>query len=84
LTANQAHLGRTRGGRSPLISHQTVAKLLKHHGLAPAPERGKKTTWKDFIRSYMEVLASVEFFTVEVWAAGGLMTLRLAREKSSG
>src|ERR1035441_7289366 len=33
------------------ISHQTVANMLQRHGLAPAPERGKKTPWIDFIRS---------------------------------
>src|SRR5437899_2515231 len=49
------------------ISHQTVANVLKRHGLAPAPERGKKILWKDFIRSHLETLAAVDFFTVEVW-----------------
>jgi putative transposase len=42
--------------------------------LAPAPERGKKLPWKDFIRSHTEVLAAVDFFTAEVCVAGGLMT----------
>ena len=56
------------------ISHQTVANVLKRHGLAPAPERGKKILWKDFIRSHLETLAAVDFFTVEVWTASGLMT----------
>jgi putative transposase len=55
-------------------SHQTVANLLRQHGLVPAPERGKKMPWKDFIRSHTEVLAAVDFFTAEVWTAGGLMT----------
>src|SRR5882762_9826503 len=52
----------------------TVANVLKRHGLAPAPERGKKMLWKDFIRSHLETLAAVDFFTVEVWTASGLMT----------
>jgi putative transposase len=56
------------------VSHQTVANVLKRHGLAPAPERGKRITWRDFIRSHTEVLAAVDFFTAEVWTAGGLMT----------
>jgi len=56
------------------VSHQTVANVLKRHGLEPAPERQKKTSWKDFIRSHTEVLAAVDFFTVEVWTARGLMT----------
>lgn len=56
------------------ISHQTVANVLKRHGLTPAPERGKKTLWKDFIQSHLETLAAVDFFTAEVWTASGLMT----------
>ena len=31
-------------------------------------------SWSEFIRSHMEVLAAVDFFTAEVWTAGGLMT----------
>jgi len=56
------------------ISHQTVANVLKRHGLPPAPERGKRMAWRDFIRSHPEVLAAVDFFTAEVWTVGGLMT----------
>lgn len=56
------------------ISRQTVANILKRHGLSPAPERGKAMLWKDFIRSHLEVLAAVDFFTAEVWTAGGLIT----------
>jgi putative transposase len=56
------------------VSHQTVANLLRRHGLAPAPERGRRMSWREFIRSHMEVLASVDFFTAEAWTAGGLLT----------
>ena len=56
------------------VSRQTVANLLKRHNLAPAPEPGRTMSWREFIRSHMEVLASVDFFTVEVWTAGGLIT----------
>ena len=56
------------------VSGETVANILKRHGMAPAPERGKRMLWKDFIQSHLEVLAAVDFFTAEVWAAGGLTT----------
>jgi len=56
------------------VSHQTVANLLKRHAIAPAPERRRTMSWRQFIRSHMEVLAAVDFFTAEVWTAGGLMT----------
>ncbi len=56
------------------VSHQTVANVLKRHDIAPAPERRRTMSWREFIRSHMEVLAAVDFFTAEVWTAGGLLT----------
>ena len=56
------------------VSHQTVANLLKRHDIAPAPERGRTLSWREFIRSHREVLAAVDFFTAEVWTATGLTT----------
>ena len=56
------------------VSHQTVANMMKRHDIAPAPERGKTMSWREFIRSHLEVLAAVDSFTVEVWTAGGLTT----------
>ncbi|MEO8426827.1 MAG: integrase core domain-containing protein [Verrucomicrobiota bacterium] len=51
-----------------------MANLLKKHDIAPAPERRKTMSWREFIRSHLDVLASVDFFTAEVWTAGGLIT----------
>jgi putative transposase len=62
-----AHLGYT-------ISDQTVGNILKRHGLLPAPERKKTTTWHEFIRTHMDVLVATDFFTAEVWTLGGLVT----------
>jgi transposase InsO family protein len=56
------------------VSDQTVGNILKHHGLPPAPEREKTTTWSEFIRTHMDVLLSTDFFTAEVWTWGGLLT----------
>ena len=56
------------------ISDQTVGNILKRHGLPPAPERKKTTTWKEFIRSHMDVLVATDFFTTEVWTWCGLVT----------
>ena len=49
------------------VSHQTVANLLKRHDIAPAAERERSMSWREFIRSHLEVLADVDFFTAEVW-----------------
>jgi putative transposase len=56
------------------VSDQTVGNILKRHGIAPAPERKTTTTWKEFIRTHMEVLVATDFFTAEVWTLGGLVT----------
>ena len=56
------------------VSHQTVANILKRHDIAPAPERGRTMNWREFIRSHLEVMAAVDFFTAEVWTAAGLTT----------
>src|SRR2546425_11344459 len=53
------------------ISDQTVGNILKRHGLPPAPERKTTTTWKEFIRTHMDVLVATDFFTAEVWTLGG-------------
>jgi transposase InsO family protein len=56
------------------ISDQTVGNILKRHGLPPAPERKTTTTWKEFIRTHLDVLVATDFFTAEVWTLGGLVT----------
>jgi len=56
------------------ISAQTVGNILKRNGIPPAPERKTTTTWKEFIRTHMEVLVATDFFTAEVWTLGGLVT----------
>jgi transposase InsO family protein len=56
------------------VSDQTVGNILKRHGIAPAPERQTTTTWKEFIRTHMDVLVATDFFTAEVCTLGGLVT----------
>jgi putative transposase len=45
------------------ISDQTVDNILKRHGIPPAPERKKTTTWNEFIRTHMEGLVATDLFT---------------------
>ena len=56
------------------VSDQTVGNVLRRHGIEPVPERSKTTTWKEFIRRHMDVLAGTDFFTVEVLTWRGLVT----------
>src|SRR5258705_1908433 len=66
------------------VSDQTVGNILRRHGIEPAPQRGKTTTWKEFIRRHMDVLAGTDFFTVEVLTWRGLVTYYVLFFHSSG
>src|SRR5215813_7201029 len=50
------------------ISDQTVGNILKRHGLPPALERKKTTTWREFIRFHMDMLMATDLFTRVVWS----------------
>jgi putative transposase len=49
-----------------------LANILKQHGIEPAPERSRKTTWKEFLSQHWESIVTADFFTVEVWTRNGL------------
>jgi putative transposase len=54
------------------VARSTIAKTLKEHGVKPAPDR--PTSWRTFLKSHAEVIAAADFFTTEIWTAGGLVT----------
>ena len=49
------------------VGRTTVANTLTQHGIEPAPERGRRTSWRTFLQTHWTTLAALEFFTVEVW-----------------
>ena len=55
------------------ISRDTVANILRCHGIEPAPERGKKTSWAQFLKRHWEVMAATDMFTVEIWSLAGMV-----------
>jgi transposase len=57
-----------------MLSDQTVGNILHRNGISPAPARKRTTTWADFIRVHMAVLAGTDFFSVEVLTLRGLVT----------
>jgi putative transposase len=59
------------------ISDTTVGNILKAHGIEPAPDRQRTGSWSTFLKAHRDVLASVDFTTVEVWTKGGLLTFYL-------
>jgi transposase InsO family protein len=54
------------------IARSTIADILERHGIEPAPERNRKTTWKEFLSRHWELIIAADFFTVEVWTRRGL------------
>jgi len=55
-----------------VLAHNAFAKVLKQHGIEPAPERSRKTTWKEFLSRHWEQIVASDFFAVEVWTKTGL------------
>jgi putative transposase len=56
------------------ICDQTVGNILKAHGIEPAPERKRQSSWKTFLKSHWDVLGAIDFTTIEVWTKRGLVT----------
>jgi putative transposase len=46
------------------LARTTIRSILKEHGIDPAPERSKRTTWKAFLRAHWQAIAACDFFTV--------------------
>ena len=59
------------------VSPTTIANILKAHGIEPAPDRKRQSMWKSFLQAHWDVLASVDFTTIEVWTKRGLVTYYL-------
>ena len=54
------------------LCHNTIANILKRNGIEPAPERCRKTTWKEFLDRHRQQILASDFFTIEVWTPTGL------------
>ena len=53
---------------------ETIAEILRRHGIPPAPQRMPKMPWSEFIRTHQDVLAAGDFFTAEVLTSVGIVT----------
>jgi putative transposase len=65
---------RSRAPSRTWATRLPTANILKHHDIEPAPERRLRTSWRTFIKAHWDVLASIDFTTVEVSTLGGLVT----------
>ena len=57
---------------SHYIGRNTIKRILREHGIEPAPERGRRTQWKTFLAAHWDGLAAADFFTAEVLTWSGL------------
>ncbi len=55
-------------------SDTTVGNILKAHGIEPAPDRQRRTTWSSFLKAHWDSISAADFTTVEVWTRSGLVT----------
>src|SRR5262244_3025963 len=55
-----------------VVARNTIANILKRHGIEPVPERNRKTTWKEFLTRHWDQIVATDFFTMEVWTCSGL------------
>ncbi len=55
------------------VGRNTIKRVLADHGIEPAPERGRKISWEQFLRSHWGGIAATDFFSVEVLTARGLV-----------
>ena len=44
-------------------SHQTVRRVLRRHGLLPAPRRSQRS-WREFVHQHADQILACDFFTV--------------------
>ena len=55
---------RIKGALSNLgheLATSTIAEILRRHGMEPAPERSRKTTWKEFLTQHGELIVAADF-----------------------
>src|SRR5260370_12387002 len=43
------------------LARSTIAQILERHGIEPAPERSRKTTWKEFLSRHWELIVAADF-----------------------
>jgi transposase InsO family protein len=55
------------------LGRSTIQRILKEHGIEPAPVRGRTMPWNTFLKAHWGAIAAADFFSVEVLTVGGLV-----------
>jgi len=61
------------GNLGHVLAHNTIKRILREHGLEPAPLRGRRMPWATFLNAHLGSISATDFFTVEVLTLGGLV-----------
>ena len=46
------------------ISSSTVANILKHHGIEPAPQRQRQLSWSTFLKAHRDAFEGLDFLAI--------------------
>jgi transposase InsO family protein len=55
------------------VGRNTIKRILKEHGIDPAPLRRRQYSWATFIKAHLSAITAADFFTVEVLNWAGLV-----------
>jgi len=55
------------------VGRNTIKRILKEHGIDPAPVRRRRYPWATFIKAHLSAITAADFFTVEVLTWAGLV-----------
>ena len=55
------------------IGRSTIKRILKNHGIEPAPERGKTMSWDTFLKAHWGAIAAADFFSLDILTKAGLV-----------
>ena len=47
------------------VSTQTIANILRRHGIPPAPDRSSSPNWRQLMSHYQNQILACDFFTIE-------------------
>jgi transposase InsO family protein len=76
LAGSDARILLRQFSADPEQIEQTIISVLTPE-IEPAPDRWRQSTWKTFLKAHWDVLASVDFTTIEIWTKSGLVTCYL-------
>ncbi|MEP6651893.1 MAG: integrase core domain-containing protein [Myxococcales bacterium] len=55
------------------VGRNTIKRILREHGIDPAPARRRSYSWNTFIKAHLGAIAGMDFFTIDVISLTGLV-----------